>query len=180
MPSIFIRLTFQIVCALKHFIFTTVAVKYVLAKIGSPTFLAGNVLHSVWMNLISYTRRHHFHLHQLGSLSRPLFLFLFLFDNHQLVHPFPFSLLHFNPLTEWVLGETLGTIQQRKNWAVWGVQIQMVPMTSGGSTPLGGQKHRFSSDIHPSPMAPRSFLSHTLATASAGGRNLVRGWLIRL
>ena len=38
-----------------------------------------------------------------------------------------------------------------------------------GSIPLDGQEHRFSSDTHPSLMAPKSFLSYTLVTAFADG-----------
>ena len=41
-----------------------------------------------------------------------------------------------------------------------------------------GREPWFSSDTQLWPMAPRPFLSHTLVTASAGGRNLVRGWYV--
>ena len=63
---------------------------------------------------------------------------------------------------------------------VWGVQIEIAPLAVGGSIPRDGREHWFASYTHLSLIAPRPFLSHTLATASAGGRNLVRGWLIRL
>ena len=58
------------------------------------------------------------------------------------------------------------------------VQIEMAPLTAGGSIPWDGREHWFSSDTQLSLMAPRPFLSHTLVTASAGGLNLVRGWYV--
>ena len=61
---------------------------------------------------------------------------------------------------------------------VWGVQIEIAPLTSGGSIPWDGRKHWFPSNTQLSLMAPRPFFSHILVTASAGGRNLVRGWYI--
>ena len=64
---------------------------------------------------------------------------------------------------------------QMLKWGVWGVQTEIAPLTSGGSIPWDGREHWFSSDIHLSLMAPRSFLSNTLETAFACGRNLERG-----
>ena len=62
--------------------------------------------------------------------------------------------------------------------SVSGVQIEIAPLTSGSSISRDGRENWFSSDTQLSLMTPRPFLSHTLVTASAGGRNLVRGWYV--
>ena len=61
--------------------------------------------------------------------------------------------------------ETERTVANR---GVLGVQIETAPLTSGDSIPSDGHEHRFSSDTQLSLTAPRTFLSHTLVTASAG------------
>ena len=61
---------------------------------------------------------------------------------------------------------------------VWSVQIEIKPLTSASYISRNEREHLFSSDTQLSLMAPRLFLSHTLITASAGGRHLMRGWYI--
>ena len=54
--------------------------------------------------------------------------------------------------------------------------VEIAPFTPGDSISRVGREHWFSSDVQLSKVAPRPFLRHTLVTASASGRNLVRGW----
>ena len=54
-------------------------------------------------------------------------------------------------------------------------EIETAPLTSGGSIPRDGREHWLASDTQLPLLAPRPFISHTLATAFAGGQNLGAG-----